>query len=493
MRFLKIFLLLSIIFLAGCDKKPSEVVIKGKIISEIPFSVFHTNPINETSFFPFKEKIIPDSLGNFQIKLPIEKSTFIKIVITKKDGLQQIKNASLILEPEKEYVVNFNLTKKNKEYEIGGFNETANKQLNTLAFPSHIQEGASPFFKDTITQNIISEIDSLKRSEILEFKALYKKDSISKGFLELVELDRAYYYNSLKGTVGFVKFLMSKRDEKLFNDDIKTMWASCFKNDLLTQTDFQNTAWGYAFIENYLHYKDYESVGFDAEKFKSSIDENQSRITYQIHKADSILPKERLEFYKASFLFDNLIQKNYEEELISAFDDFKKDYPNSSYKKHLAPYIDKVITFHESTKNPFNKDTKFLEDYASINSFEEVLKPLKGKKLYVDFWATWCAPCKQEFKHKKELKVLLEKYDYEALYISTDDENRHQQWLDMIKFYDLTGYHIRANKMLSESLFKMGIKFIPRYFLVDENGEVTLKKVRKPSQLKALEEQLKNN
>jgi len=453
MRFLKIFLLLSIIFLAGCDKKPSKVIIKGKIISKIPFSVFHTNPINETSFFPFKEKIITDSLGNFQIKLPIEKSTFIKIIITKKDSLQQITNASLILESEKEYVVNFNLTKKNKEYEIGGFNKTANKQLNTLASPSHIQDGASPFFKDTITQNIISEIDSLKHSEISEFKALYKKDSISKGFLELVKLDRAYYYNSLKGTGG------------------------------------------YAFIENYLHYKNYESVGFDAEKFKSSIDEDQSRITDQIHKADSILPKERLEFYKASFLFDNLIQKNYEEELITAFDDFKKDYPNSSYKKHLAPYINKVITFYESIKNLFNKDIKFLEDYASINSFEEVLKPLKGKKLYVDFWATWCAPCKQEFKHKKELKVLLEKYDYEALYISIDDENRHQQWLDMIKFYDLTGYHIRANKMLSESLFKMGIKFIPRprYFLVDENGEVTLKKARKPSQLKALEEQLKNN
>lgn len=489
MKLLEFNLLLLLILVGSCKEKTSEVIIKGKVKGDIPYAIAHTAPINQAAYTPFKEVIIPDSLGNFKIKIPIEKAAFVKIMIHKEDGFQQIINATLVVEPGKHYVVNFDLNKKDKTVDILGFNKVAQKQLNALENPDHIQIGASPFLKDSIAKNIASKIDSLKNIDISKFEEFYKNNSISKEFFDLVKLDRDYYYTALKGTVGFVKFLMNERTEGLFNDEIKTMWESCFKNNLLTRPDFQNTAWGYAFAENYLYYKGYEEVGFDAEKFRATLD-NLPRITNRINQVNSLLPKGRHEFYKASFLFGNLIQKDYEEELITVFNEFNKEFPNSNYKKHLLPLIDEVRVFHETVKRPFNEDISFMENYKEMDHFDEVVKSLKGKKAYVDFWATWCGPCKTEFKYNKELKVLLNKYDYKTIYVSIDREEKHQQWLDMIKFYDLKGIHLRVNKALAQEITEMGVNYIPRYFLVDENGNILENKAKKPSELRALEEQL---
>ncbi|TGV00703.1 TlpA family protein disulfide reductase [Flavivirga rizhaonensis] len=490
MKFLKRTLLLLIILIFGCKENGSKVIISGNIKADTPYIVAFTTPINEAAYSPFKEKITPDSLGNFQIKLPLEKAAFVKLVITKEDGFQQITNTTLIVEPDKKYILNFDLNKKDKNEitSINGFNKLAQQELNKINNPIHIQVGARPFFKDSIASVIVSKVDSLRYIDISKFENLYKKDSISKAFFELLKLDRAYYYEALKGTIGFVKFLMNERTKGMFNSEIKTMWESCFENDLLTRSDFQNTEWGFAFAENYLYYKGYETVNFDFEKFNSR--KYSSWITESINLVDTLLPKSRLEFYKAAFLFNNLIQKNYEKELVTVFNDFKKEFPSSSYTKYLNPMINEVIGFHEAIKEPFSEDIRFVKDYEGFNSFDEVLKSLKGEKLYVDFWATWCGPCKKEFKHSQELKKLLSKYNYKSLYVSIDREEKHQQWLDMVKFYNLHGTHLRANEVLSKEISEMGVNYIPRYFLVDEEGHIIENKAKNPSQLEALEKQL---
>jgi len=65
----------------------------------------------------------------------------------------------------------------------------------------------------------------------------------------------------------------------------------------------------------------------------------------------------------------------------------------------------------------------------------------------------------------------------------------HQQWLDMIKFYDLKGNHLRATKELSKDLHDMGIKYIPWYILIND-GEIVKKRAQNPSKIKDLEKQL---
>jgi thiol-disulfide isomerase/thioredoxin len=181
---------------------------------------------------------------------------------------------------------------------------------------------------------------------------------------------------------------------------------------------------------------------------------------------------------------------NYEKELISLFEQFTKDYPNSEYSKYIKPEIDEIVKYHQAIEGQFDETMRFMENYENINTLEEALKPLKGKKVYIDIWATWCSPCKYEFKHQKALKKILDEQDIQQLYISVDRDDRDQLWKNGIKFYGLSGTHIRANQEFTMDLYKRYDRNaknlhmeIPWYILVDENGNIINEHAKNPSEI----------
>ena len=159
-----------------------------------------------------------------------------------------------------------------------------------------------------------------------------------------------------------------------------------------------------------------------------------------------------------------------------------------------------IAIFIANIINAQTEQPVFLEN---INSLEEAIKPLYGKKIYLDLWATWCSPCVDEFRHNEALKKNLAENDIQQLYISFDRDYEDERWKQAIKSYNLTGTHIRANEKLTLDLFRLiysnrGVVYekpsdvesdlafgIPRYVLIDEKGNIMNKSAIRPNRIVA--------
>ena len=170
-----------------------------------------------------------------------------------------------------------------------------------------------------------------------------------------------------------------------------------------------------------------------------------------------------------------------------------KNESNLKKRIKMSKMVIIVITAMFSA-NIINAQTELNTQQAvileNIKTFEEAIKPLLGKKIYIDIWTTSCAPCIMEFKHNEALKKILAENDVQQLYISLDSDMKDELWRNDIKSYNLTGTHIRANEKFAFPLIDLiygtiDSLSIPRYVLVDEKGNIMNKRAKRPSQLVA--------
>lgn len=133
-----------------------------------------------------------------------------------------------------------------------------------------------------------------------------------------------------------------------------------------------------------------------------------------------------------------------------------------------------------------------LDGDAPVKTFADLADRLPRKAIYVDRWATWCAPCLEEFNYYDELRPFLEEHDIEILYFNSEIGIEDSKWYNFIKKHELRGYHVRFNFDLQRDLIDQGIfnPMIPQFMIIDSTGSVLEKNAKRPSNGEALKEQL---
>ncbi|WP_297334305.1 TlpA disulfide reductase family protein [Flavobacterium sp.] len=120
--------------------------------------------------------------------------------------------------------------------------------------------------------------------------------------------------------------------------------------------------------------------------------------------------------------------------------------------------------------------------FKSVDGKTVTLSDFKGKYVYIDVWATWCGPCKQQIPH---LQIMEEKYrgkNIAFISISVDKEKDLEKWQNMVKSENLDGVQVIADKdWKSDFITAYGIQSIPRFILIDPKGNVVKADAPRPS------------
>jgi thiol-disulfide isomerase/thioredoxin len=478
-----VYLLLILIGFSSCRKPNNEVILKGKISGDIPEEISYSVPVNGICYEFFSSTAPVDSLGNFQFSLNPETICFASLYLLGNRG-------QFIINPGETY----NLAIESKDFEnkikFNCRNKIVQEEYQNLISPIHPQFEAMNLSKLSITI-VQAKIDSSLHAELKIFKNLQEQKSISKQEFDLITLDRTLFYSSVLGQVAMLKYTNTLRLNMETNtDSINEFWNKAISAIPLESENLTKSKWAYYYIENYLLYKEYVANKLNREARRKAKAEGKFH-THIIDIAKKHLGGEILEFYWASYIQTKAYQKKFEKELINLYEEFVSDFPTSNYMNFIEPHIEKIVDFHKKAELDYNNEIRFLENYQELNSLSECLKSFQGKKVYVDIWATSCGPCKKEFGFNKELKDLLKSNNTDILYISTDRDSEDKRWKDMIKYYQLSGNHVRANKELKADLRNiLGRYGIPRYLLIDNKGKITSSDASRPSELNDLEKQL---
>jgi len=93
---------------------------------------------------------------------------------------------------------------------------------------------------------------------------------------------------------------------------------------------------------------------------------------------------------------------------------------------------------------------------------------LAGKVVLLDFWATWCAPCREALPHMREIAKKFEGQPLIVLSVSLD--NDEQKWKDFIVKNEMTWPQDRDGSFAGPIARMFGVNAIPHTFTIDADG-----------------------
>ena len=126
---------------------------------------------------------------------------------------------------------------------------------------------------------------------------------------------------------------------------------------------------------------------------------------------------------------------------------------------------------------------------TDINGKQFTMSSLRGKVVIIDFWASWCGPCRKSNPHMRELYAKFHDRGLDFVFVSDDDSNP-DKWRKAVEQDQLIGdgYHhvLRGMKWdrskgmegmdhTNDISDKYAIHFLPTKYLIDRNGNIVCK------------------
>ncbi len=137
------------------------------------------------------------------------------------------------------------------------------------------------------------------------------------------------------------------------------------------------------------------------------------------------------------------------------------------------------------------KPSPLFKDYINYEGGTSSLKDYRGSYVYIDVWATWCKPCLYQLPYLKKIEEQYKGKDITFISLSVDDPEDEARWRKMIKEKSLAeGNSIQLladNAIKSTFIQDYYIQGIPRFILLDPQGNIISNNAPRPTDPKLIE------
>jgi thiol-disulfide isomerase/thioredoxin len=193
--------------------------------------------------------------------------------------------------------------------------------------------------------------------------------------------------------------------------------------------------------------------------------------------------------------FDAIMKASSEEELNSEVTKFKESIFAAMPKGLNAGFVEK---YKADVENGMKGMVQYLKGSLEVKKLNGSSSPtfkyenhkggftsledLKGKYVYIDVWATWCGPCRQEIPFLQKTEEAYHGKNIEFVSISVDEQKNHDKWKTFVTDKNLGGIQLLADKDW-KSDFVQGYKIngIPRFILISPEGKIVNADAPRPS------------
>ena len=243
------------------------------------------------------------------------------------------------------------------------------------------------------SSEIIEKIEGLKNRNIEELKALLTNNKISKDFFEFVKLYQeteivmmSYLY--LDG------FLSGDESAKISQEETK---RTIQKLDSMYNVFDQKYS---ALKTNGQYHNIINKCKFISKNILTGKEEDYKLWDAKL-KNYNFCPKELQEF----LMYHEITKNDFD---FSLFNRYKTFFPNGIYLKVLDKQsktvkTTKLVPASFATLNTGDKNLKVISTKELSTITDLIKSKFNSKAVFVDIWATWCSPCKAEFKYSNEL------------------------------------------------------------------------------------------